>query len=72
MRIEQKQDERHRPLSEAQGEVEQAILEDRRFAALKQLDSKVAEQAAAARTDLFVRDCLERLYRAANSPATVE
>lgn len=72
MRIEQKQDERYKPLNEVQGEVEQAILEDRRFAALKQLDSTVAEQAAAARTDLFVRDCLERLYRAANSPATVE
>lgn len=72
MRVEQKQDERYQPLSEVQGEVEEAILEERRIAALKQLDSKVAEQAAAARTDLFVRDCLERLYRAANSSATVE
>jgi hypothetical protein len=71
MRVEQKQEEGYQPLSDVQNEVEQEILADRRRAALKALDREVAEQAAVARTDLFVRDCLERLYRAANA-TTVE
>jgi parvulin-like peptidyl-prolyl isomerase len=69
MRLEKKQEEGYRPLTEVQEKVEEEIMTDRRRAALEQLDAEVRELTAAGNTDRFVDYCVNDLYSQAHAPA---
>lgn len=69
MRLEKKQDEGYRPLTEVQDKVEDEIMADRREAALKQLNEEIKQLAAAGNTDRFVDYCVNNLYNQAHAPA---
>lgn len=63
MKVEAKQDQGYRPLSEVQDQVREGIQRDRRRAALEELENEIARQVVGADTAEFVDYCLERLYR---------
>jgi parvulin-like peptidyl-prolyl isomerase len=69
MKLEKKQEEGYRPLTEVQSEVEEQIMADRRAEALAQLNEEIKQLAAAGNTDRFVDYCVNNLYRQAHPPA---
>ncbi len=69
MKLEKKQEEGYRPLTEVQAEVEEQIMTDRRSEASNQLKEEIKQLTAAGNTDRFVEYCLQDLYRQANTPA---
>ena len=72
VKMEQNQEEGYQPLSDVQDTVEKRIMGDREREVLSELDAEVAQQAAAANTDLFIDHCLERLYLAVNQPTEAQ
>jgi parvulin-like peptidyl-prolyl isomerase len=70
VRLEEKQEQRYRPLSEVQEEVRENIVDERARKMEAELLVEVAQQIALADTDGFVDYCLERMYRQVHeSPA---
>jgi parvulin-like peptidyl-prolyl isomerase len=70
MKLEEKREKGYKPLAEVQDQVEARIRTNRRLEALQELDADIAAQNAAADTDFFLDDCLERLYRSVNPPSS--
>jgi parvulin-like peptidyl-prolyl isomerase len=66
MRLEEKQEQGYRPLSDVQEEVRESILLERRRKVLQEIDEEIARQIAMADINRFVDYCLERLYRQAH------
>ncbi len=66
MKVEDKQDRAYQPLEQVQEKVREEILRERHQAAIGELQTEIARQAAAVDTTQFVDYCLERLYRLAH------
>jgi parvulin-like peptidyl-prolyl isomerase len=70
VKLEEKQEQRYRPLSEVQEEVRENIVDERARKMEKDLLAEVIRQIALADTERFVDYCLERMYRQVHeSPA---
>ncbi len=69
MKLEKKQEEGYRPLTEVQADVEEQIITDRKAEASNELKEEIRQLTAAGNTDRFVEYCLQDLYRQANAPA---
>jgi parvulin-like peptidyl-prolyl isomerase len=66
VKVEAKQDQGYRPVTEVEDQVRDEIRRERSQAALKELENEIAQQVAGADTTQFVDYCLERLYRLAH------
>lgn len=71
IRVENKRERSYQPLAEVQDRLREEIVRERRRAALEDLETDIAQEAAAVDTSGFVDQCLEKIYRQAHQTSVV-